>query len=145
MGPRLAFVSGGWRADDVKYSRPTLFRWAELSTGAVVGCRVFTNRQPASGWHTFRLSDANQNSYWGPYFNGVELEPNGVLLDFTAGTSYVNMERGNANDPGTAEWTALGVYRNGGFVPWAGHQRLAGNFGPGSYNMPAVDHGKAVP
>ena len=112
------------------------------STGQPAGCRVFASRQPSAGTHTFRISDTNGNFYWGPWFDGEELEPSGVLLDFTTGASYVGMERGSAADSPNAEWWALGGWRSGGWQQWASHDKHPGNHGPGSYSIVAVDHGR---
>ncbi len=128
----------------MKYTRPTLFRWAVLSTGQFVSCRVFPNRQPSPGNHAFGTVNLDGGYTWGPWFDGEFIEPSGFVLDFNMGSSWVGMERGNANDPGTGEWIALGAHRAGGVYSWGEHSRLPGNHGPGTYQILAADHGKAV-
>lgn len=131
-------------ADDQKYTEPTLHAWYFMSTGQKVKCKVYENRQPSAGFHTFRMSDSNMNGYWGPWIDGTELDPSGVALDFTQGTSWVAMERGNANDPGTAHWTQLKRYAGGNWYPWAGQVKNASNAGPGSYTIVSNTEGEAV-
>ena len=136
-------TTGG--ADDVKYDRPTLFRWMRNTTGQGSTCRVFASRQPVSGWHSFRISDANENTYWGPFFDGEELEPNGIPLDFATGGSYLDMERGNSADPGSAQWRALTEHRNGAWSNWDSHSTHSGNHGPGSYQILSTTSSQANP
>lgn len=82
------------------YHEPTAFAWWTNNNGTG-SCRVFETRTPSAGnYHQFRASDVDNNSYWGAWLNGVELQPNGVNMDFTQGLGAIGMERGDDADSG---------------------------------------------
>lgn len=67
----------------------------------------------------FRVSDTNANTYWGSYFRGDELQPNGVNMDFARGFSGAAMERGHGKDAGFTRWNKLNEYHDSnGWTRW---------------------------
>lgn len=100
----------GWSqcGTDTFDNNPRAFYWAQNADGTFHSCHVFTGFRPqAEQYDYFRVSDTNWNSYWGAFFNGTELLPSGVNLDFTLGWSGAAMERGDQQDSGFARWTQL--------------------------------------
>lgn len=103
------------------YSAPRLFWWATQATSAVTSCGVWANSNlpEQSQSDIFRVSDTNANTFWGSYFNGVSLQPNGVDMDFARGWSTAAMERGSATDGGFAQWDSLREYHDAnGWTNW---------------------------
>ncbi len=89
------------------FSEPTPFAFWVQSNGAW-DCKNFTGQDPNPGGNpSFRASDANHNSYWGSWYNGIELQDAGVFLNFTGGQAGVNVERGSSSDGGSASFTNI--------------------------------------
>jgi hypothetical protein len=102
------------------YVHPHSFYWAvQASTGAIT-CGVWTSHLPTEdAYSTFRASDIDANTYWGSYFNGTSLQPNGVNMDFARGHSVTGMERGATADSGFARWNNLEEYHDAnGWTNW---------------------------
>lgn len=89
------------------HQNPTEFWWSVTDNGNT-DCHIWDQRHPNSGQSdNFRVSDINANSYWGSYFNGNELQPSGVNMDFSHGISFIGAERGHSNDNGFARFDDL--------------------------------------
>jgi len=95
------------------YIHPHRFWWAYKSNGALVGCRVFAGNLPEASYQTFRASDTDADYYWGAWYNGSNLTPNGVPLDFHEGVNVAAMERATSSDPGYARFNAMSEYHDG--------------------------------
>jgi hypothetical protein len=96
------------------YVNPKPFFWAVDSGGGFAGCRVWTGRSLDQGtFQDFRSSDINADYYWGSWLNGEELQPNGVLMDFSRGKNGFGMERGNPGDDGYSRFNELNEYHDG--------------------------------
>ena len=102
------------------YSAPRPFWWAYNSQGGYVGCGVFTGRSLAQAqFDTFRASDTNGNGEWGSWINGIELQPGGILLDFSTAANGFGMERGNGGDEGYSRFEDLSEYHvSNGWTHW---------------------------
>jgi hypothetical protein len=95
------------------YQNPKPFYWAVDSGGGHISCRVWTGRNlPQATYEVFRASDTNANYYWGPWLNGEELLPSGVLTDFRSGKNGFGMERGNPGDNGYSRFNELNEYHD---------------------------------
>lgn len=114
--------------DDQKYGKPRLF-YTIFNTNGEKLCKVYTARDiTAETFTVTRISDGNQNGYWGPFFNGNELEPQGVYGGFSSGYSQVGMERGDPGDNGYARWNNLEEFTNGQWSQWDDVTRGVNNF-----------------
>lgn len=101
------------------YSEPVLFFTSFTSNGQKQ-CAVWQHRDVVPGQYDYlRASDVDGNTYWGGYFNGFEMQPNGVNLDFAKGFNYAGAEQGDANDNGFARFNDLDEYHDGnGWSNW---------------------------
>lgn len=107
----FGYVVGYSNCSHHTYRKPTLFSWAHSTRGGRLKCHVWPNRHPDSGQSdTFTASDKNGNKFWGGYFNGHQLQPKGVKLNFDHGWSALGMERGSNRDGGHAEFHKLREY-----------------------------------
>jgi hypothetical protein len=125
----FGWVIGYSNCSNQTYSHPHLFYWSiQRSTGASQ-CRVWTSPTPTEAqYDTLQVSDTNANSYWGSYFNGGNLQPNGINMDFARGWSTVAMERGGTNDDGYARWNELSEYHDGnGWSYWDNGTQVVDN------------------
>lgn len=113
------------------FNNPKKMFWAFNSQGSFVGCRVWENDSlPEETFQNFRGSDINANGEWGSWYNGNELQPNGVLLDFSSAMNGWGMERGDRTDDGYARFNELSEYHdNGGWSRWD-DQRLNADSDP---------------
>lgn len=110
----FGWIRGWWGTDscsgvdhDRFYTRPTLFNERRTRSGHY-SCSFWPNRHPGSGSiDVYRASDVNANTYWGSFFNGTELQPQGVDLDFSHGFGLINMERGGPSDAGWADFLKI--------------------------------------
>lgn len=94
-------------------SKPTLFYWSVTNAGRV-RCKVWGQKHPIPGqYDRFQVSDVNANTYWGSYWKGNALQPNGVSMDFADGLNLINMERGHIKDSGNARFNSLTEYHDG--------------------------------
>lgn len=98
-------ILGYSACNGVTYTVPRLFYWATNSSGQRK-CGILPGQLAERQYDTFRASDLNRNTVWGGWLNGVELQPDGVDLDFSAGFSSVARER-QLVDNGFAKWTNL--------------------------------------
>jgi hypothetical protein len=126
-------------SDTKFYVHPTLFYWAHHSNGTSQ-CGVWTGRHPLEGqYDAFRASDINANTYWGSYFNGEALQPDGINMDFSKSYNAVGSERGGAADDGTARFHQLNEYHDGnGWTIWNGLTDDAPGHNPG-YHLDVVN------
>lgn len=116
----FGFIRGWWGPSacdgvdhDHFYTQPTLFD-VQIQDGSGYDCKFWPNKHPTEEqYDLFRSSDINGNSYWGCYWDGEELQPNGVDMDFSRGHGVVNMERGSPNDGGHAEFLDIEEYHDG--------------------------------
>jgi hypothetical protein len=105
--------------DGQYYHNPTLFV-SYSRKGEATQCGVYPNKQPSPGmFHYMRASDENENSYWGAYLNGNEIDASVKDMDFHQGVAIASTERGNSND------IAFGIFKNlsehhtdNGWTPW---------------------------
>jgi hypothetical protein len=106
----FGIVHGYSSCTDQVYSTPRPFAvWDTGSTAT--GCRVFEQRTPVPGnLESIRGSDVDQNTYWGSWYKGDELQPSGVNLDFSAGPGGVNVENGHPSDNGYARFDDVQEY-----------------------------------
>lgn len=120
-----------------RYKKPHIFVWIirHGHSSCSVG-RAITPRQ----YDTFTVSDKDKNGYWGPYFNGHELYPDGVKMGFARGTSYFGMERGSRKDSGVARYHTLREH-HGGWSKWD-HLKKGYDKDPG-YRLKKLSHSAA--
>lgn len=114
------------------FTNPKKMFWAFTSQGSFVACNVWEGASlPEATFQTFQGSDTNANGYWGSWYNGNELQPNGVLLDFNSGMNGWGMERGDASDDGYARFNELSEYHDNtpGWSRWD-DQRLNNDVDP---------------
>lgn len=77
-------------------------------------CRHFSGVHPSPGnFHTFRASDSDENSFWGSWLDGNEMQPDGWSLQFTQGVGGINAERQNPQDNGFAHFDQIEENING--------------------------------
>lgn len=90
------------------HSNPTLFAVAFESDGTRF-CKIWSNSSHpvAGGTDGFRASDENENTYWGGWWNGTQMQPDGWNLDFAQGYGGVNTERANPADNGYAKFADI--------------------------------------
>jgi hypothetical protein len=104
------------------FTHPKKFYWAVSSQGTFEGCNVWEGTSlPEDTFQTFRGSDINANKRWGFYYNGTELQPDGIALDFSSGVNGWGMERGDRTDDGYARFNELSEYHTntpGGWSHW---------------------------
>lgn len=92
------------------YSKPRLFSFRTTVDGSM-SCKFLSDRLPPKGTQpVFRIDDANRDKRWLAYYNNVNLQSTGVLMDFLAGTVVVSMERGSPTDTGAADFRAIHEY-----------------------------------
>jgi hypothetical protein len=115
----FGWVLGWSNCSQTSYVHPHLFYWAHTQSGTST-CKVWSSPTPTEGNDdAMRVSDTNANTYWGSYFLGNALQPNGVNMDFSRGWSIVGMERGASSDSGYAKWSELQEYHDGnGWSYW---------------------------
>ena len=103
------------------YTQPTLFYWS-TTDGGLTRCQVWGTKHPAGGqYDSFRVSDINANTYWGSFWDGAELQPDGINMDFSRGFNQVAMERGHHDDICTSYFNELNEYHDGnGWTRWDG-------------------------
>ena len=90
----FGYVLGWSTCDWSLHSTPTVFSAWKANNGSSA-CTMFNYNPIVQQWDTYRASDVNGNTYWGGYFNGIELQPQGVNLDFNQGSGGINVERGH--------------------------------------------------
>ena len=114
------------------FVNPKKMYWAFNSQGTFVGCNVWEGASlPEATFQTFQGSDSNANGYWGFWYNGTNLQPNGVLLDFNSAMNGWGMERGDSSDDGYARFNELSEYHDNtpGWSRWD-DQRLNSDSDP---------------
>ncbi len=121
------------------YTVPRLFyamRWANDPPG-YQHCAMLAGTLTAEQYDELRVSDTDKNSRWGSYWNGVELQPAGVLMDFNDGHSTVAGERGWSTDNCFSRWTDIEEYHpTNGWTNWDNLQwTLPSSEQPGCYNV----------
>ncbi len=143
----MGMVIGYSHVSGSTYAHPHIFNFAiEASTGDVAIKKVWTSPLPTEGtFETLQVSDTNANTYWGCYFNGAQLQPNGVNMDFARGWSVVSMERGWSSDSGYGRWEEIREYHDGnGWTYWDNATAItAGDTDPG-YDMVVVNAHETV-
>lgn len=115
----FAYIRGWWGPSSCNgvdhnhfYTKPTLFN-VRIDTNGSYGCKFWPAKHPTPGnWEQFRASDVNANTYFGSWWKGQELQPNGIDLSFSAGHGAINMERGGSNDSGLAKFNNVQEYRD---------------------------------
>jgi hypothetical protein len=71
-------------------------------------CQVWRGDGAGAGiFRNLRASDVDGNTMWGGYVDGQALQPYGIDLDFAHGFGGVNVERGNPQDQGHAEFQQI--------------------------------------
>jgi len=120
------------------YVHPHRFWWAMYSTGAFRGCGVFSGSVPEGTYQTFRGSDENGNYYWGAWYNGTNLQPSGVKLDFNQGMNGAGMERALSSDSGYSRFNQLSEYHDGNGWSYFDDLRVGVNRDP-SYHFHEVN------
>jgi hypothetical protein len=111
-GFEFGWVIGYSNCSGSTYAHPHLFYWGQYANGTHT-CGMLSPVPSEGTTHSMRVSDTDGNTYWGAYYQGTQLQPNGVNMDFAKGFSIVAMERGGSNDSGAARWNNLEEYHDG--------------------------------
>lgn len=104
----FGWVLGWSTVDDQFHPVPTMFCNSRNTLGDRGGFKVWDNRNPSRGdFHQIRASDLNSNTFWGGWVDGNGGFDPAVNLDFSEGTTYVNVERGSSADGFGSEFKSI--------------------------------------
>lgn len=113
----FGYVVGYFSCSRQTYHRPRLFYYARSNRGGS-SCYVFGRLPKPRQFDTLTGSDKNGNTVWGAYFNGHQLQPDGVDLDFKRGKSLVAVERATRRDSSKAKFNKIRKYLKGRWTRW---------------------------